>query len=173
MAAQLPAHLRLVRWLLRRLNYHLSSASLAQLPPEPFDPGRLKQAEEALRHMPSPDPGAKAYLEKHIPPPGANSGAGASAAVVFRNQRPRAGARLLHADHALAQRLCGYQEVRGAYFGAGGPNRPQDRAVPGWRVRVRHRSFRLRPRPFPVSRRAFRSGVAGEIIEHLTWIPCT
>ena len=69
MAAQLPAHLRVVRGILRRLNYHLNSSPQKSSEPssEPFDAARLKRAEEALHNMPTPDAGAKAYLEKHIP----------------------------------------------------------------------------------------------------------
>ena len=35
--------------------------------PEPFDPKRLRAADEALRVLPVPDEDSRRYLEKHIP----------------------------------------------------------------------------------------------------------
>ena len=53
-ASHLPLHLRVVRNLLRRLNYHLTSARQGPFV-EPFDGARLKAAEEALAQMPMPE----------------------------------------------------------------------------------------------------------------------
>src|SRR5437588_11151807 len=112
MKPRLPAHLRFIRTLLRRLNYHLTSREQPQSP-EPFDAVRLKQSEAALERMPMPDEGAKAYLKKHIP---------RLARTLALVPPPQTTGRVLELGcymqiTPLLARVCGYREVRGAYYG--------------------------------------------------------
>src|SRR5579875_1481038 len=102
---KLPAHLRFVRNLLRRLNYHLTSGQQRKFV-EPFDSQRLHQAEEALRTLPTPDAAARAYLDKHIP---------RLARTVALVPPPQTTGRILELGSymqitPLLQRVCGYRE---------------------------------------------------------------
>jgi SAM-dependent methyltransferase len=142
---RLPAHLRFIRTLLRKLNYHLNSSS-PRKSAESFDSARLTQAEEALRSMPMPDAAAQAYLEKHIP---------RLARTLALVPPPQETGRVLELGcymqiTPLLQRLCGYREVRGAYYGTAG-------RVDRKRVKFPDGHFDL--------------VVAGEIIEHLLYDP--
>src|SRR5213080_1665350 len=107
MKPRLPAHLRFIRTLLRKLNYHLSSTERPKSA-EPFDAGRLKRSEEALHGMPMPDEDAKAYLKKHIP---------RLARTLALVPPPQTTGRVLELGcymqiTPLLQRVCGYTEVR-------------------------------------------------------------
>src|ERR1700677_3822851 len=165
MAAQLPAHLRFVRGLLRRLNYHLSKTQVSTA--DPFDSQRLKQAEQALRQMPVPDADAKAYLEKHIP---------RLARTLSLVPPPQTSGRALELGcymqiTPLLQLLCGYREVRGAFYGKTG--RIDRKSVPfadaAFECFVDH--FDAERDKFPYPDEHFDVVIAGEIIEHLTFDP--
>jgi hypothetical protein len=110
----LPLHLRFVRTLLRKLNYHLSPA--VDPAREPLDPRRLRAAEEALRQLPAPDEPSRQYLDKHIP---------RLARTLALVPPPASTGRVLELGCYLQitpflERLCGYREVRGAYYGPRG-----------------------------------------------------
>jgi len=169
MAAQLPAHLRVVRGILRRLNYHLNSSPRQSLEPspEPFDAVRLKRAEEALHNMPTPDAGAKAYLEKHIP---------RLARTLALAPSPESTSRVLELGcymqiTPLLQRLLGYKEVRGAFFGKLGRTDHKTIQFPDGKFECDVDHFDAERDPFPYPDGHFDLVIAGEIIEHMTRDP--
>src|ERR1700719_2965318 len=105
----------MVRNLLRRLNYHLTYSPKAKFE-EPFNQQTLKTCEEALRQMPTPDANARAYLDKHVP---------RLARTLALAPTPQSTGRVLELGcymqiTPLLQRVCGYREVRGAYYGKPG-----------------------------------------------------
>jgi hypothetical protein len=80
--------------------------------PEPFDPKRLRAAEQALRVLPVPDENSRRYLEKHVPrlvrtmalvPPSGETGRVLELGCYMQIT-------------PLLERLSGYREVRGAYY---------------------------------------------------------
>ena len=134
---------------------------------ETFNYEKLRAAEGALRELPTPDEDARRYLEKHI------SRLARTIALV-----PPAGtaSRVLELGcymqiTPLLARLCGYHEVRGAYYGPAG--RIDHKVVPfpdgDFSCDIDH--FDVERDPFPYPDGHFDLVIAAEIIEHMTYDP--
>jgi SAM-dependent methyltransferase len=161
-----PAYIRVLRNLLRRLNYHLGSTH-NHASPGPFDDAKLREAEAALHGLEMPDEGAKAYLEKHIP---------RLARTLALVPPPGTTGRVLELGcymqiTPLLQRLCGYREVRGAYYGTAGRVDHKRVAFPDGDFTCEVDHFDAERDRFPYADGHFDLVVAGEIIEHLLYDP--
>jgi SAM-dependent methyltransferase len=161
-----PLYVRFLRNLLRRLNYHLNSSRAGQSA-EPFDIESLKAAEDALRRMPAPDASAQAYLAKHIP---------RLARTLALVPPPQSTGRVLELGcymqiTPMLERVCGYREVRGAYYGpVGRVDRKSIQFEDGeFNCEVDH--FDVERDRFPYPDEHFDLVIAGEIIEHLIYDP--
>jgi SAM-dependent methyltransferase len=160
-----PLHIRILRAFLRRVNRHLPP-----LPPDdkpPFDQDRLNRAETALRNMRMPDAGGDAYLDKHIP---------RLARTLALVPPPQQTGRALELGcymqiTPLLQRVCGYKEVRGAYFGPPGRIDRKTHDFPDGQFSCFVDHFDVETDEFPYPDGYFDLVVAGEIIEHMTRDP--
>jgi SAM-dependent methyltransferase len=160
----LPSYLHLIRTLLRKLNYHLSPVTSKA---EPFDPGRLRAAEEALRQLPSADEQARQYLAKHIPRLARTL---ALAPPPFSTGRVLELGCYLQITPFLA-RFCGYREVRGAYFGPPGRTDHKRIEFPDGVFECDVDLFDAERDRFPYEDASFDLVIAGEILEHMLYDP--
>lgn len=166
MPSELPFALGIVRNLLRRLNYHMTK-TVEQSLPEPFDAARLKAAEEALQQMPMPSDGARAYLEKHIP---------RLARTLALVPPPGQTGRVLELGCYMQitpwlDRLCGYREVRGGYYGKAGRSDRKAMQFPDREFVCVIDLFDAERDTFPYPDAHFDLVIAGEIIEHMSYDP--
>lgn len=138
-----------------------------ELQPEPFDPAFLVRAEAALRDLPMPDDDARSYLAKHIP---------RLARTLALAPPPGPTGRVLELGcymqiTPLLERLCGYKEVRGAYYGPLGRTDRKTVQFPDGEFSCMVDHFDAERDPFPYPDDYFDLVVAGEILEHMIYDP--
>jgi SAM-dependent methyltransferase len=134
---------------------------------EPFDPARLRQIEAHLAQLPLPDHGSRAYLDRHTP---------RLARTIALVPPPRSTGRILELGCYMQitpflQRLCHYEEVRGAYYGAPGQVQRKTIGFPDGDFTCDIDLFDAELDPYPFSDGYFDTVVAGEIIEHFLHDP--
>ncbi|MDP9054241.1 MAG: class I SAM-dependent methyltransferase [Acidobacteriota bacterium] len=136
-------------------------------PQEPFDPAQLNRIEQALRDLPAEHEGARQYLAKHIP---------RLARTLALVPAPGGSGRVLELGcymqiTALLDRVCGYREVRGAYYGP--PGKIARKTVPfpdrDFHCEIDHFDAERDPYPYPDEH--FDLVIAGEIFEHMVYDP--
>jgi SAM-dependent methyltransferase len=157
--------LRAIRSLLRRVNHHLTpKTKVAQ---EPFDPTQLQRIEQALRDLPAESEGARQYLAKHIP---------RLARTLALAPPPQTTGRVLELGcymqiTALLDRIAGYREVRGAYYGPPGKIDHKTVLFPDRDFHCYIDHFDAERDQYPYPDGHFDLVVAGEIFEHMIYDP--
>jgi SAM-dependent methyltransferase len=134
---------------------------------ELFETMLVCAAEEALRVLPAPDEDSRRYLAKHIP---------RLARTLALVPPPGETGRVLELGcymqiTPLLERLCGYREVRGAYYGKPGDADRKIIRFPDGEFRCSVDHFDAERDPFPYPDEYFDVVIAGEIVEHMIFDP--
>ncbi|HLY18291.1 MAG TPA: methyltransferase domain-containing protein [Bryobacteraceae bacterium] len=160
----LPLHLRLIRGALRRLNISLSRRR--ERPNARRTAGdSLPGQEAALRKLKLDDPASRAYFEKHLP---------RLKKTLSLVPPPRSSGRVLelgcymHLTPAL-RHYCGFREVRGTDFGAGGLHKSVRYADSLFELEVD--LFNAERDTYPYSAGYFELVLVCEVIEHMLYDP--
>jgi predicted SAM-dependent methyltransferase len=148
------------------MNYHMIRTSSAPTI-DPFNPDKLRVLEEVLRRIPMPSEGARQYLDKHIP---------RLARTLALVPPPQSTGRVLELGcymqiTPLLQRVCGYNEVRGAYYGSPGRIDRKVMRFPDGDFSCEVDHFDAERDAYPYLSEHFDLVIAGEIIEHLIYNP--
>jgi len=153
----------------REIQREMTGATPAplQATPEPFDQKLLQAAEEALHVLPVPDENSRRYLEKHIP---------RLARTMALVPPPGETGRVLELGcymqiTPLLERLSGYREVRGAYYGKPGDVDRKMIRFPDGEFACTIDHFDAERDRFPYPDRYFDLVIAGEILEHMIYDP--
>lgn len=122
--------------------------------------------EDALRTLPLDSEAARPYLEKHLP----------RLAKTLELVPHSEGGRALELGCYMQitpflQRLCGYSEVRGAYFGTPGTQDIKTLSFPDGDFTCLVDHFDAERDPFPYADGTFELVLATEIIEHMSFDP--
>jgi SAM-dependent methyltransferase len=122
--------------------------------------------ESALRTLPLDSEAARPYLEKHLP----------RLAKTLELVPRSAGGRALELGCYMQitpflQRICGYSEVRGAYYGTPGKQDLKTMSFPDGDFTCRVDHFDAERHPFPYAEGYFELVLATEIIEHMAFDP--
>jgi SAM-dependent methyltransferase len=162
----LPFPLRLFRNLLQRINYHFNSSGDFGLEGQ-FNAERVAVFEEALRQLPTPNSGARAYLDRHLE---------RLARTLALVPPPSSTGRVLELGcymqiTPLLGRVCGYREVRGGYYGPLGRVDHKVVEFPDGEFTCEVDHFDVERDSFPYPDGHFDVVIAGEIIEHLIYDP--
>jgi SAM-dependent methyltransferase len=152
--------------MLRRLDYRLTPADVGP-PPDPFDAARIAEIERALRDLPAEHEYARQYLAKHIP---------RLARTLALVPPPGETGRVLELGcymqiTPLLDRLCGYREVRGAYYGPPGKIDHKTVTFPDRNFECEVDHFDAERDPYPYPENHFDLVIAGEIFEHMIYDP--
>ena len=134
---------------------------------EPFDPARLRQIEAHLDQLPVPEHGSRAYLDRHLP---------RLARTLALIPPPQSTSRILELGCYMQitpflQRLCHYDEVRGAYYGTLGKHDHKTIDFPDGTFTCDVDLFDAELDSYPYPDNYFDTIVAGEIIEHFLHDP--
>ncbi|HVW11915.1 MAG TPA: methyltransferase domain-containing protein, partial [Bryobacteraceae bacterium] len=161
-----PVYFRALRAALRWVNRHLPSWPIPSDEGQ-FDTARLNAAETALRAMKMPDADGDRYLAKHIPrlsktlaliPPPQETGRALELGCYMQIT-------------PMLERVCGYKEVRGAYYGSQGKIDRKTYDFPDGRFSCYVDHFDVERHEFPYPDNYFDLVLATEIIEHMTYDP--
>ena len=157
--------MRAIRSLLRRVNHHLTPKT--NVTQEPFEPTQLQRIEQALRDLPAESEGARQYLAKHIP---------RLARTLALVPPPQTTGRVLELGcymqiTALLDRIAGYREVRGAYYGPPGKIDHKIVSFPDHDFHCYIDHFDAERDRYPYPDGHFDLVVAGEIFEHMIYDP--
>jgi len=158
-----PWYLRKLRDKVRLLNASVHKHFAAPPDAPPPDPQLYKAAVNELRRLQTDGPGGRAYLEKHIP---------RLARTLTLVPQPSMSGRALELGCYMQitpalHFLCGYQEIRGAYFGI--PGRIDHKCIfpAGRKFECNIDHFDAERDKFPYPDNYFEVVLVCELIEHL------